>query len=153
MPAAPDQPPALARIAELEAEIAGLRRALQTRTLIGQATGLLAAVQDTTPNQGFLLLVALSQQHNQKLHAVAQQLVELAALVGPRAAVSAVESGAPEQAVPVAEAARRLVRARAELDETEPDSAGWRQRQAALLEACGQLCDALVAAPWFTAAD
>jgi hypothetical protein len=71
-----------ARIASLETEVVGLRKALQTRTVIGQATGLIAAVQGCTPQQGFELLVRMSQHHNVKLHTIAAKLVDLAAAHG-----------------------------------------------------------------------
>ncbi|MBB5804334.1 hypothetical protein F4560_004102 [Saccharothrix ecbatanensis] len=83
-----------ARIAGLEAEIAGLRKAVQTRTVIGQATGLIAAVQGCTPQEGFQLLVRMSQHHNVKLHTIALKLLDLAAELGPHHAVRAVHSTA-----------------------------------------------------------
>ncbi|WP_235921905.1 ANTAR domain-containing protein [Lentzea tibetensis] len=64
-----------ASIAALEAEVAGLRKALQNRTVIGQATGLIAARTPCTPHQAFELLVQLSQHHNIKLHIAARRLV------------------------------------------------------------------------------
>jgi hypothetical protein len=89
-----------ARIAGLEAEIAGLRKAVQTRTVIGQATGLIAAVQGCTPQEGFQLLVRMSQHHNVKLHTIALKLLDLAAELGPHHAVRAVHSTA-EPAEPI----------------------------------------------------
>ncbi|MBW4721208.1 ANTAR domain-containing protein [Saccharothrix obliqua] len=79
-----------ARVAALEAEVAGLRKAVQTRTVIGQATGLIAAVQGCTPQEGFRLLVGMSQHHNVKLHTIAVKLLDLAAELGPHRAVRAV---------------------------------------------------------------
>ncbi|WP_199441943.1 ANTAR domain-containing protein [Umezawaea beigongshangensis] len=64
-----------ARVAQLEAEIAGLRKALETRTVIGQATGLIAAVLECTPQDAFNLLVRMSQHQNVKLHIGARRLV------------------------------------------------------------------------------
>jgi hypothetical protein len=64
-----------ARIVQLEAETAGLRKALQTRTVIGQATGLMAAVLECTPRDAFNLLVRMSQHQNVKLHIGASRLV------------------------------------------------------------------------------
>ena len=58
-----------------EAEVAGLRKALQTRTVIGQATGLIAARKPCTPEQAFGLLVHVSQHHNIKLYVAARRLV------------------------------------------------------------------------------
>jgi hypothetical protein len=63
------------RIIQLEAEIAGLRKALQTRTVIGQATGLMAAILECTPQDAFSLLVRMSQHRNVKLHIGASRLV------------------------------------------------------------------------------
>jgi hypothetical protein len=64
-----------ARITALEAEVAGLRKALVSRTVIGQATGLIAARKPCTPQQAFQLLVHISQHHNIKLHVAADRLV------------------------------------------------------------------------------
>ena len=64
-----------ARITALEAEVAGLRKALMSRTVIGQATGLIAARKPCTPEQAFQLLVHVSQHHNVKLHVAAHRLV------------------------------------------------------------------------------
>ncbi|XVS62393.1 ANTAR domain-containing protein [Actinosynnema sp. CA-299493] len=83
-----------ARIASLEAEIVGLRKAVQTRTVIGQATGLISAVQGCTPQEGFQLLVRMSQHHNVKLHTIALKLLDLATELGPRQAVRAVHVSA-----------------------------------------------------------
>lgn len=63
------------RIVQLEAEIAGLRKALETRTVIGQATGLMAAILECTPQDAFSLLVRMSQHRNVKLHIGAARLV------------------------------------------------------------------------------
>jgi hypothetical protein len=63
------------RIVRLEAEIAGLHKALQTRTVIGQATGLIAVIGDRTPTEAFDLLVRMSQHDNVKLQVAARQLV------------------------------------------------------------------------------
>ncbi|GGP84566.1 ANTAR domain-containing protein [Saccharothrix coeruleofusca] len=109
-----------ARIASLEAEVIGLRNAVQTRTVIGQATGLIAAVQGCTPQQGFQLLVRMSQHHNVKLHTIAVKLIDLAVELGPRQAVRAVHlsgesNGRAEvvdwPGVEVVHAARQLVAA------------------------------------------
>ncbi|ACU38933.1 ANTAR domain-containing protein [Actinosynnema pretiosum subsp. pretiosum] len=109
-----------ARIASLEAEVRGLRNAVQTRTVIGQATGLIAAVQGCTPQQGFQLLVRMSQHHNVKLHTIAVKLIDLAAELGPHRAVRAVQVSEEQNGVPtpvdwpgadVVQAARQLVAA------------------------------------------
>ncbi|QFZ21976.1 ANTAR domain-containing protein [Saccharothrix syringae] len=109
-----------ARIASLEAEVRGLRKAVQTRTVIGQATGLISAVQGCTPQEGFQLLVRMSQHHNVKLHTIALKLLDLSAELGPRQAVRAVHQSAEPNGrvaasewpgVDVVHAARRLVAA------------------------------------------
>ncbi|MFC5052827.1 ANTAR domain-containing protein [Saccharothrix xinjiangensis] len=109
-----------ARIASLEAEVMGLRKAVQTRTVIGQATGLISAVQGCTPQEGFQLLVRMSQHHNVKLHTIALKLLDLSAELGPRQAVRAVHLSAEPNGrvaasewpgVDVVHAARRLVAA------------------------------------------
>ncbi|SFO92056.1 ANTAR domain-containing protein [Amycolatopsis arida] len=72
-----------ARIADLQNELNGLRRALHTRATIEQAMGVLIVSHRCTPQQAFRILVRLSQQHNIKLYRVAQVLVRLAARVEP----------------------------------------------------------------------
>lgn len=72
-----------AQIAALQEELNGLRRALRTRATIEQAMGVLVVSHRCAPQQAFRILVRLSQQHNIKLHRVAQVLVRLAARVGP----------------------------------------------------------------------
>lgn len=69
------------RLTDLQEELDGLRRALRTRATIEQAMGVLIVAQRCTPQQAFRSLVRLSQQHNIKLHRVAQLLVRLAAKV------------------------------------------------------------------------
>lgn len=138
--------PLTARIASLEAEVAGLRKALQTRTVIGQATGLIAAVQGLTPQQGFQLLVRMSQHHNVKLHAIAVKLVDLAGELGPRQAVRSVHLPAEphERAqewpgVDVVDAARHLVAAHEAVHRTDGTSADTRRQLADQLALAGQL--------------
>jgi hypothetical protein len=65
------------RVAVLEAELAGLRRALHNRAVIEQAMGILAVMRRCTPEDAFPLLVRLSQVSNVKLHRIAQLLVQL----------------------------------------------------------------------------
>ncbi|GAA3462592.1 ANTAR domain-containing protein [Saccharothrix longispora] len=109
-----------ARIASLEAEVVGLRKAVQTRTVIGQATGLISAVQGCTPQEGFQLLVRMSQHHNVKLHTIALKLLDLSVELGPRQAVRAVHhpgesnglvAASEWPGVDVVHAARQLVAA------------------------------------------
>lgn len=68
----------LARVAELEEEVAGLRVALQTRNLIGQAQGLLIEQYGVDADAAFQTLVRLSQHSHLKLRDVAQRLVAAA---------------------------------------------------------------------------
>jgi hypothetical protein len=65
------------RVTMLEAELAGLRRALHNRAVIEQAMGILAVLRRCTPEDAFQLLVRLSQVSNVKLHRIAQLLVQL----------------------------------------------------------------------------
>ncbi|CCH33430.1 ANTAR domain-containing protein [Actinosynnema sp. NPDC047251] len=134
-----------ARIASLEAEVSGLRKAVQTRTVIGQATGLIAAVQGCTPQQGFRLLVAMSQHHNVKLHTIAVKLLDLAAELGPRRAVHAVHqpNGEVDPAdwpgTEVVHAARRLVAAYDAANTAGAEHPEVRRRLADQLALAGQL--------------
>ncbi len=57
--------------------------ALDTRTLIGQATGLLMERFDLSPDQAFAALARISQTRNIKLRAVAEHLVRTRQLPGP----------------------------------------------------------------------
>jgi AmiR/NasT family two-component response regulator len=59
-------------------EILGLREALRTRTLIGQAVGMLMAEKGLSTNEAFAELVETSSHANLKLRAVAARMVELA---------------------------------------------------------------------------
>jgi GAF domain-containing protein len=54
----------------------GLRQALETRRMIGEATGILRERFGLTTDQAFAVLRRMSQQHNIKLHQVAQTLVD-----------------------------------------------------------------------------
>jgi hypothetical protein len=62
-------------ISRLVAEIAGLRRAMDTRAVVEQAKGVLIARTGCSPNAAFELLVRQSQFENRKLHDVAVALV------------------------------------------------------------------------------
>ncbi|WP_367138051.1 ANTAR domain-containing protein [Saccharothrix sp. HUAS TT1] len=139
-----------ARIASLEAEIVGLRKAVQTRTVIGQATGLISAVQGCTPQEGFQLLVRMSQHHNVKLHTIALKLLDLSAELGPRQAVRAVHTTAeppPDEPVALPEwpgvevvhAARRLVAAYDAAQDSGDDRPEVRRQLADQVELAGRL--------------
>ncbi|GAA3431899.1 ANTAR domain-containing protein [Kutzneria kofuensis] len=132
-----------ARIAELESEIDGLRRALRTRTVIAQATGLLAAVGEHAPQQGFQLLVELSQQYNVKLHMLAQQVVELAAELGPRRAAAVVGAG---QGQDLLDATGTLVEAHKALVGAAEGTPEWERRRDDVVTASRLLCERLLTA-------
>lgn len=131
-----------ARIAELEGEIDGLRRALRTRTVIAQATGLLAAVGEQPPQQGFQLLVELSQQYNVKLHTLAQQVVDLAAELGPRRAAALVGAGQGQELL---DATGSLVEAHKNMVAAE-GTEQWERRRDDVVAASSRLCERLLAA-------
>ncbi|MEV0181736.1 ANTAR domain-containing protein [Streptomyces sp. NPDC050625] len=59
----------------LRAEVVQLRRAMQTRPLIDQATGILMATFSLTAEDAWDVLVALSQNTNTKLAEVAEKLI------------------------------------------------------------------------------
>lgn len=61
-----------------------LRRALETRTAIGQAQGVLMARQGIGPDEAFDILRRASQRTNRKLRDVAAEIVAGAASSGPR---------------------------------------------------------------------
>lgn len=131
-----------ARVAELESEIDGLRRALRTRTVIAQATGLLAAVGEHAPQQGFQLLVELSQQYNVKLHTLARQVVDLATELGPRRAATLVGAG---QGPELVDATGSLVEAHKALLAAE-GTPEWERRRDDVVTASRLLCERLLAA-------
>ncbi|MEV0186727.1 ANTAR domain-containing protein [Streptomyces sp. NPDC050625] len=60
---------------DLRTEVVQLRRAMQTRPLIDQATGVLMATFSLTAEDAFHVLVAVSQNTNTKLLRVAEDLV------------------------------------------------------------------------------
>ncbi|MEU6646489.1 ANTAR domain-containing protein [Saccharomonospora sp. NPDC046836] len=62
----------------LRNELDGLRRALRSRATIEQAVGVLVVSHRCSPQEAFRLLIGLSQQHNIKLHRIAQALLQLA---------------------------------------------------------------------------
>ena len=59
-----------------------LRTAMATRTLIGQAQGILMERLKITPDQAFAVLSRLSQERNEKLREVARRLVETGEIPG-----------------------------------------------------------------------
>ncbi len=78
-----------ARVQRLEAELAGLRRAMRGRALIEQAKGLLAGTLDCTPDAAFEHLNRLSQHENRRL-------VEVAARIMGTAVPAGLEEDVPE---------------------------------------------------------
>lgn len=59
-----------------QTQVGHLEDALETRTLIGQATGLLMAQEGLSSDEAFQKLVALSQNTNIKLREIAQRYVQ-----------------------------------------------------------------------------
>jgi hypothetical protein len=60
-----------------------LTRALESRTVIGQATGRLIERFGLNADQAFAVMRRVSQNHNIKLHALAHHLVETGVLLDP----------------------------------------------------------------------
>jgi hypothetical protein len=60
---------------------AQFNHALETRTVIGQATGMLIERFGLTPEQAFAVMRRVSQHHNVKLRALAEHLVETGVLL------------------------------------------------------------------------
>jgi transcriptional regulator with GAF, ATPase, and Fis domain len=58
-----------------------LQGALERRTVIGQATGILIERFGLSPDQAFAVMRRVSQHHNVKLHVIAQHLVETGVLL------------------------------------------------------------------------
>jgi len=67
------------RIAELEAEVDGLRAAMENRATIEQAKGLIMAARACSPDEAFEWLCGVSQRTNRKLRDLARELVTDAA--------------------------------------------------------------------------
>lgn len=115
--ARPDWP---ARVQRLEAEVAGLRKAMRSRGLIEQAKGILAERQGIDPETAFARLSAQSQRENVPLINLAADLIGTAVPdeAGPagepmgRAAADPVLAAAP----PAAAAAFRVVAGLADPD-------------------------------------
>jgi PAS domain-containing protein len=70
-----------ARVQRLEAEVAGLRRAMRTRAVIEQAKGLLAGTLGCTPDEAFDHLVRSSQRENRRVADLAARIMGAAAPV------------------------------------------------------------------------
>lgn len=80
--AAADRDRAAQEAAEQGRELAGLRAALESRVVIGQAQGLLMAWYSLSPGSAFAVLTRLSQERNRRLRDVAAQLVATACSQG-----------------------------------------------------------------------
>ena len=63
-------------LVELQDEVAGLRKAMETRATIEQAKGILMAAEHCTPEEAFDVLVRASQRENRKLAVIAAGIVE-----------------------------------------------------------------------------
>ncbi|MFJ5727464.1 ANTAR domain-containing protein [Streptomyces paradoxus] len=74
-PARPDTGPPEESSQDLRAEVAQLRRAMQTRPTIDLARGILMASFNLTPEAAWSVLVRTSQNTNTKLHHLAHDLV------------------------------------------------------------------------------
>jgi ANTAR domain len=72
---------AAAATAKVVRDLGTLRGAIETRTLIGQATGVLMERYGLTPDRAFAMLARLSQEMNVKAHVVAQQVVSTTPVV------------------------------------------------------------------------
>jgi cell division septum initiation protein DivIVA len=64
-----------ARVHELEHQLATLRRALESREVIGIAKGILVATEGCAPDKAFEILRRASQRENRKLAEIAAELV------------------------------------------------------------------------------
>lgn len=76
----------------------GLREALETRTVIGQAQGLLMERFDIDPDRAFATLRRYSQHHNVKLKVLCHKLVETRALPSQEVAETQLAEELPETA-------------------------------------------------------
>jgi Icc-related predicted phosphoesterase len=63
------------RVQALIYEVAGLRKAMESRAVIEQAKGVLIATTGCDADEAFKLLVSESQHENRKLREVAEELV------------------------------------------------------------------------------
>jgi hypothetical protein len=63
-----------ARILDLAAEVEGLTAAMEHRSVIEQAKGVLMSTMRISPDAAFAVLVAASQRENVKLYTIAERL-------------------------------------------------------------------------------
>jgi ANTAR domain len=73
-----------AELARIRKENAELKEALRTRTVIGQATGLLMARLSQSPDEAFAELVKRSSYANRKVRDIAAEIVAAATASTPR---------------------------------------------------------------------
>jgi AmiR/NasT family two-component response regulator len=73
-------------------ELATLWEAIHTRTVIGQATGILIERYTLLPDQAFQMIAKLSQDMNKKLSAVAEMVIESTTIPPPSPATSETHS-------------------------------------------------------------
>jgi hypothetical protein len=72
---APEQPEDLRlRVAELETEVAQLRRGLESRTVISAAIGMLMLAMPTSESTAFKVLSYISQTTNTKMRTLAEAM-------------------------------------------------------------------------------
>jgi len=69
-------------IDEAATTVGQLRQALQSNRTIGTAIGVVMTRYELEPQQAFQVLVRTSQQHNRKLHDIAEELVRTGVLPG-----------------------------------------------------------------------
>ena len=62
------------RIVELVAEVEHMHAAMETRSVIDQAKGVIMAAAGCSPDAAFAILVAQSQSENRKLHEIATEI-------------------------------------------------------------------------------
>jgi hypothetical protein len=74
-----------------------LSQALETRTVIGQATGILIERFGVSPDQAFAVMRRVSQNHNVKLHVLAEHLVQTGVLLHPSRGGQPVQSDQSDQ--------------------------------------------------------
>jgi AmiR/NasT family two-component response regulator len=66
----------------LEQQVANLVVALERRTVIGQATGMLMERYGLTSDAAFATLLRVSQDNNRKVHDLAEELVAKGRVLG-----------------------------------------------------------------------
>lgn len=80
-------------------EISGLSIALDGRTVVGQAQGILMERFGLDPAAAFAVLTRVSSHHNRKLRDIAQELVETRVMPGARGTDGALAAGPGDEAL------------------------------------------------------